>query len=273
VFYMENNFSLLTDRWIPIKETSNSPTSLVSLQTFWDNKDRIYDVDGNPFLWTAIQRLLCGLYIKRKPIAEYNWSLYSPDCFLQQHFEAAADCGTTTERYLRFADENAVAWTPKGKECSDDVTAAQALVQAYFSDRQGIKNAVKSPIKAGGSGASIPQIGSTSLFRVGKTYGEFLRLNCDGLSDAVGDYLLHQWRQIQVRSPNQIIVAAGLRYAGEVKDPWVVDSGKLKHIRAGIEKAPDGFDGEYWQVSIVVMQASLLGCDRRVVELRSAEDT
>ncbi|MGL5062111.1 MAG: hypothetical protein ACRC62_19225, partial [Microcoleus sp.] len=212
---MNKNFNLLTDRWIPVKETKRSPTTLVSVAALFSHRDHIYGIDANPFLWSAIQRMLCGLHIKDNPLTDYNWSLYSPECWLQQQFEAADDCGTTTARYLAFADENAVAWNPKCKECSTDQMAAQALVQAYFSDRQGIKNAVKSPIKAGGSGAALPHIGRTSLFKVGASIGEFLQLNCEGLSNDVGDFLLHQWRQIQVRSPEQIIIAAGLPYKGD----------------------------------------------------------
>lgn len=266
---MNKNFSLLNDPWLPINRSPGAKKELVSLQQVWEENWKIYDIDANPFLWTAIQRLLCGIYIKGEP-SDYNWDLYSPDCFLQAHFEAADDCGTTTAQYLAFADDNAVAWSPKCKECGTDYGAAQALVQAYFSDRQGIKNSVKSALKAGSSGAGLPHIGKTSLFKTADNLGGFLIRNCAGLSEEVGDFLLYPWRQIQVRSPDQIIIAAGLPYKGEIKDPWVVKSASLKDIREGVEPI-EGYEGEYWQVSISVMQARVLGCDRSLVTLQEPE--
>jgi hypothetical protein len=266
-------FSLLKDKWIPIvllpsfNTAGDGIDAIASLEEVISQQNRIV-LGGSPFLWLSLWRLLAALRIDDGLLSQSPWTLDKNP--LLSKFECSSE-GTRADDFLNLVDGNSVAWNcPSSKELPPR-TIAQAMVQAYFSDRAGIKARVEGFSM---SGASPPHLGKTSVFRYGATLGEMLDLNIDpAWGEDEYQFLMHKWRQVKVEG-DRIVVAANLHYKGAVVDPWSKDSGRLKHIkdpqtipvvppkkRKKSDPEPITEEQRFFGVTLCLMQAKLLACD------------
>jgi hypothetical protein len=250
-------FSLLADRWIPVIQQRGSPPTLCSLEYIWQNAGLVHSLDGNPFLWMAVFRLLAALRIDDSLITTAPWEIDS-NPFVRE-FECSENSAKLANFFLTLTDGNSVAWNPLTYAQLKPETIAQSIVQTYFSDRPGLKARVQG---FGVSGSAPPHIGKTSILRYGETVEDLLKNNVDPTwGDAEYAFLMHPWRQIKLIG-DRMIVAPNKPYEGEIIDPWAKDSGRMKHIReAPVELLNDSDEGSFISITFCLKQAKVLACD------------
>jgi hypothetical protein len=255
----EMGFSLLTDDWIPVVQQRGLPESLCSIKWLLTNAGSVHTLGGNPFLWTAVFRLLAALKIDGSLLNTAPWEL-NQNPFLRE-FDCPEKSAKPASIFLGLMDGNSVAWNCLAhmREGDSLETIAQALIQTYFSDRFGLKAQVAG---FSVSGSSPPHIGKTSILRYGETVEELLERNVDpAWGQAEYEFLMHPWRQIKIIG-DRMIVAANKPYDGEIIDPWAKDSGRMKYIRkAPLALTKDLDAGKFINITFWLNQAKVLACD------------
>lgn len=255
---MRDTFSLLSEPWIPVFQSTTSPDTLLSLEDLWEKQHQIYSLSGSPFLYSAIWRLLSAIHLYDGHLNDFEWEIGRN--ILVSEFDCPDSSGKAPPDLLYFSDGNSVAWSPRRARIFAKHEIAQALVQIYFSDRPGLKARVKG---FSVSGAAPPHIGKISILRAGKSIGETLDINLDKSWGMAGfEFFLHPWRQIKFTEAGQMVVAANHPYNGKFQDPWIKDSGRMKYIRSTpLELVEEEIPGDFIAITFVLKQAKILGCD------------
>lgn len=216
----------------------------------WRSRCELSDIGGNEFLWSSVWRFLCGIQSNDGQLPEIEWAT-----------EFGAKKYVNPRAYLKFADANSPRFDPTVNDSLTEVEYCQAVVQAWFSDRPGLK--ARAP-GFGSSGVSPSHIGKTSFIPWGQSLGESLEMI--PTSSHWTEFYLFQWRQIEV-SGDGMAIAPYYRYSGPCTDPWTVDSGRMAHCRGDYSALINDIHGRFMAFTICLDKSSILSTYRELLEV------